>query len=94
MPINDPGNAGTASKTPARPVYASSQALTDARRARANALVLGLLTGGAILGGGLGTVLTGDPAAIVVAVIALPGLLIMCSAINYHRFPPAPRRSK
>jgi hypothetical protein len=103
--INDPGNAGTAGsrddwpepslteKPPRRtgPIYPTSAALTAARKAKANAVALGVLTGVAILAGGIGALVV-TPAWMppTVAIIGWAGLSVIVSAINHARFGPAP----
>lgn len=92
--INDPGNAGTASTPPrtngGKLTITRTDAAADAARKRqANATALGMLTGGAVLFGGLGGLLLTSWLPLAVAGIAWAGLAVIATAVNNARFPGA-----
>lgn len=91
MPISDPGNAGTAPRLVAN----TSAELSAMRKQRANALAMSILTGFAILTGGLGALFI-DPWWRVLAIVAIVwvGVGWIIAGINHARFGPTSKSTR
>jgi hypothetical protein len=90
MPIPDPGNAGTAGSRdnwpePDLTEHKQPRARDDDPRRRATSLATALITGPALIGGTVATLVTGDwVTALIAAVAWISALIVAVGVISYR----------